>query len=407
MVQVRFNADVNPNDGAWMATVSAVGPIPNVSRFNYRETTNGAITPITDTNSGTGFSGQIGQGSAFTPYVDPNTSTVQAAVDAANATIFQLNASLSPVVSNNSANQSALAAVPTTNSLTSATNSYITVKNQLNESLNLALTDLDTVVTTLPAQAKAINQPSITVVPDFDYSDVIEPDTETPSEPTEEQPQEESPEESPVENEETPSEDEQPVEEEEQPESEEQEQESPLEESSPESTTPEEAVADALEEALEDGELTNEEKEVIAKALIEAADGEALTAEEIAKAGLEYSDLPPSTPVEVRQDENGNQVIITADVAAALMLLENPAELIGAIFSDPGQALQALGSIGADMSPEEREEAEKMVIAAIIASGAALNAVGIATTGSAPTGGGSSGGGAPSGDSKAVRRRKP
>jgi hypothetical protein len=32
----------------------------------------------------------------------------------------------------------------------------------------------------------------------------------------------------------------------------------------------------------------------------------------------------PETPVEVRQDENGNEVIITADVAAALVLLENP-----------------------------------------------------------------------------------
>ena len=90
MVQVRFNADVNPNNGAWMANVSAVGPIPNQARFNYRETTNGAITQITDTNTGSGFAGQLSQGAAFIPYVDPNTSTVQAAVDAANATITQL-----------------------------------------------------------------------------------------------------------------------------------------------------------------------------------------------------------------------------------------------------------------------------------------------------------------------------
>ncbi len=94
MVQIRFNADVNPNNGAWMANVTAVGPIPNGARFNYRETTNGAVTEITDTNTGTGFAGQISQGTSFTPYVDPNTSTVQAAVDAANATITQLNQSL-------------------------------------------------------------------------------------------------------------------------------------------------------------------------------------------------------------------------------------------------------------------------------------------------------------------------
>ena len=150
--------------------------------------------------------------------------------------------------------------------------------------------------------------------------------------------------------------------------------------------------------------------------MIEAANGEAVTAEAIAEAGLEYKDLPPETPVEVRQDENGNEVIITADVAAALVLLENPAELIGAIFDDPGQALQALGSIGADMSPEEREEAEKMVVAAVIAGNAAINAVGIAASAAggpaAPSsggggGGGSSGGGGASGESKGVRRRRP
>ncbi len=62
MVQIRFNADVNPNDGAWMANVTATGPIPNGARFNYRETTNGTIIPIEDTNTGSGFAGQISQG---------------------------------------------------------------------------------------------------------------------------------------------------------------------------------------------------------------------------------------------------------------------------------------------------------------------------------------------------------
>ena len=144
------------------------------------------------------------------------------------------------------------------------------------------------------------------------------------------------------------------------------------------------------------------------------APGETLTKEQIQDAGIEYKDLPAETPVEVRQDENGNEVIITADVAAALVLLENPSELIGAIFSDPGEALQALGNIGADMSTEERKEATEMVVAAVIAGGAALNAVGAAAAGSTggsssgnTGGGGSSGGGGASGDSKGIRRRKP
>lgn len=83
--------------------------------------------------------------------------------------------------------------------------------------------------------------------------------------------------------------------------------------------------------------------------------------------------LPPETPVEL---ENG--VVLTAEVVVALQLLENPAELLGAIFSDPGQALMALGNIGADMSPEVREKSEKVVISAIIAGGIATQAAGIA-----------------------------
>jgi polyhydroxyalkanoate synthesis regulator phasin len=171
----------------------------------------------------------------------------------------------------------------------------------------------------------------------------------------------------------------------------------------------------ALSDALSaDGKLTTAEKELVAEALIESvAPGETLTKEQIQDAGIEYKDLPAETPVEVRQDENGNEVIITADVAAALVLLENPSELIGAIFSNPGEALQALGSIGADMSDEERKEATDMVVATVVAAGAAMNAVGAAAgaAGSSSTGGssggGRSGGGGASGESKGVRRRKP
>jgi hypothetical protein len=120
-----------------------------------------------------------------------------------------------------------------------------------------------------------------------------------------------------------------------------------------------------------DENSTEEEKEIIADALIEAADGQAVTAEAIAEAGLTYADLPPETPVQVREDENGNKVVITAEIAAALVVLENPAELITAIFTDPAKALLALGSIGADMSTEERKESEKTIVAAVIVGGIA------------------------------------
>jgi hypothetical protein len=119
----------------------------------------------------------------------------------------------------------------------------------------------------------------------------------------------------------------------------------------------------------------------------------AVTAADIQAAGLTYADLPPETPVDVRTDESGNAVVITAEVAEALTLLENPAELIGELFTDPAQALLALGSIGADMSEEEREESTKAVVATVVAAGAAISAAATAasTTSSSSTGGSSSG----------------
>ena len=80
-------------------------------------------------------------------------------------------------------------------------------------------------------------------------------------------------------------------------------------------------------------------------------------------------ELPPETPIEL---ENG--VILTAEVVVALQLLENPAELLAELFSDPGQVLTALSNIGADMSPEVREDSEKVVVSAIIAGGIATQA---------------------------------
>lgn len=62
--------------------------------------------------------------------------------------------------------------------------------------------------------------------------------------------------------------------------------------------------------------------------------------------------------------ENG--VIIDENIAIALTLLDNPAELFSALFSDPQQILTALSNIGADMSPEVREEAQDVVVVAVI-----------------------------------------
>ena len=115
-----------------------------------------------------------------------------------------------------------------------------------------------------------------------------------------------------------------------------------------------------------DGKFTQAEKELVAEALIESAQGEAVTVQAIAEAGITLEDLPPTQPVEVRQDENGNEVVITAEVAVALELLTSAGDIVSAIFESPAQLLFAIGNLGADMSPEERKEASETIIAATI-----------------------------------------
>ena len=527
MVQIRFNADVNPTDGAWMANVTAVGPIPNQARFNYRQTTGGAVSNIIDTNPGSGFAGQISQGASFTAYVDPNTSTVQAAVDSANATITQLNQSLSPVVAQNTLNTSAINNINTT-SLTNTVNSAVSTKNTLQTILNTRATTLTTAINNnIPTPAPILAEPTIegttvTIAPELPvgfipntwFYQVITNDptaenpyaggtyntdgapssiqltgltegatytirvanwsgpvsnytetvisipapqssnltgggiSETPAvdPPAEEPPVEEPPaEEPPVEEptaEEPPAE-EPPVEE---PPAEEPpavEEEAPLTVEEIISVVEDlvadgnltaadaEAVLDALmsdgeitsseiniltdqlisdgtlsanESALivdvlsADGEITNAEvnnlsdaltadgtftlaeKDLVAEVLVASAEGEPVTAANIEAAGLEYRDLPPQIPVEVREDLNGNPVVITAEVASALLSLESPAALVGAIAGcfNPDEAIEglteeqkcevflALASIGADMSTQERQKAKEVLVAAVL-----------------------------------------
>jgi hypothetical protein len=499
MVQIRFNADVNPNDGAWMANVTAVGPIPGGARFNYRERTNSAITPITDTNSGTGFAGQISQGTSFTPYVDPNTSTVQAAVDSANATITQLNQSLSPVVAQNSINTSNINSINTT-SLNNAVNSAVSTKTSLQSTLNTKAGQLISAINNnIPTPAPILAEPiiegtTVTIAPELPqgyeantwFYQVVtdDPNAENPYEgqtlntdgapesieltgltegatytirvanwsgpvsnytetvisipasqssnltgggvseppaiepPAEEPPAEEPPAEEPPAEEppaEEPPAEEPPAEEppaEEPPAEEPPAEEPPAEEppltveevveliedliGSGEITAADaESVLDALaadgeisvsevnnlSEALtEDGTFTLAEKELVADALVQSADGEPVTAANIEAAGLEYRDLPPQIPVEVREDANGNPVVITAEVASSLLTLESPAALVRAIAGcfNPDEAIEglteeqkcevllALASIGADMSPQERQTAKEVLVAAVL-----------------------------------------
>jgi hypothetical protein len=558
MVQIRFNADINPNNGAWIADVTANGPIPDQARFNYRETTGGAVTAITDTNVGASFAGQISQGAAFTPYVDPNTGTVQAAVDAANATIAQLNSSLTPVVAQNTTNTSNINAINTT-SLTNTVNSAVSTKTSLQSTLNTKAGQLTSVINNnIPTPAPVLAEPiiagtTVTITPELPTgytantwfyqvvtddptaenpyaggtyntdgapssieltgltegatytvrvanwsgpvsqytetvisipaeeivqapsqpSNIVAPDMPEQNQPDETIPTEEDStetEEIPVE--ETPVEDipaeEVPSEETESPETDTpesdesssndelenifEESQDSFEEIAQDNDTlsveevqdivsdlvsdsgldasevtevleaianggevSEEIVAEVsstlsegglteseaefitemlssdgeittaevvnLSEALnEDGKFTLVEKDLVADVLVTSAEGTPVEASAIEAAGLEYRDLPPAIPVEVREDLNGNPVVITAEVASALLTLESPAALVGAITGcfNPDEAIEglteeqqcevfkALANIGADMSEEERQTAKEVLVAAVL-----------------------------------------
>jgi ABC-type arginine transport system ATPase subunit len=84
---------------------------------------------------------------------------------------------------------------------------------------------------------------------------------------------------------------------------------------------------------------------------------------------VDLESLAPSTPVEL---DNG--VVVTAEVAIAVALLQDPAALLQEIFTDPGAALAAIGNVGADLPPEVRETAEEVIVSAIIAGGVATQA---------------------------------
>jgi hypothetical protein len=134
------------------------------------------------------------------------------------------------------------------------------------------------------------------------------------------------------------------------------------------------------------------------------AEEEAPPVEEVVQVNeVELETLAPETPVQL---DNG--VVLEAGTVVALQLLENPAELISAIFDNPAEVLTAISNIGADMSEEERTASENTIIASVIAGQAAINAVGAASAARTATPTPSSGGAPSVNDNiKLYKRRKP
>ncbi len=108
--------------------------------------------------------------------------------------------------------------------------------------------------------------------------------------------------------------------------------------------------------------LTAEEEAALNELLTEYGPMDAISFEDFEASGLDYENLPPDQPVML---ENG--VVLTAEVADAIEMFEDPSELLLTVLTDPGKALKAFANIGADMTPIERDESQKVIVAAVIA----------------------------------------
>jgi hypothetical protein len=107
--------------------------------------------------------------------------------------------------------------------------------------------------------------------------------------------------------------------------------------------------------------LTAQESAALNELLTEYGPMDAISFEDFEASGLDYENLPPDQPIML---ENG--VILTAAVADAIEMFENPSELVLTVLTDPGKALKAFANIGVDMTPEQRKESQIVVVASII-----------------------------------------
>jgi hypothetical protein len=121
--------------------------------------------------------------------------------------------------------------------------------------------------------------------------------------------------------------------------------------------------------------VTPQQPSTVEELLNNLAEGETVSVEQLVELGIDYSELPPDTLVEL---ENG--VIITAEIADAIEIFEDPSELLMTVFTDPGKAVKALLNVGADLTPEKRKEVIQAAVPAIIVTQiAASTAAALAT----------------------------
>ena len=153
--------------------------------------------------------------------------------------------------------------------------------------------------------------------------------------------------------------------------------------SAPTPATQEPTSEDLLEQVLNNPNSSIQEK--VDAILANLDPGEAITLDMLLEAGISLSDLPPETLVEIRTDENGNPVVITAEQAAQLAVFSDISSLIEAAFNDLGALIRSLQHVGKDMTEEEREESQAVVVSSVIVGNIAYLASNAAAIGSAVT----------------------
>jgi hypothetical protein len=122
-------------------------------------------------------------------------------------------------------------------------------------------------------------------------------------------------------------------------------------------------VTDLLDNLQSDGQLSQEERDFISDVLVAAYEDTAIPADVFEASGLDYENLPPEQPITL---DNG--VVITAEIADAIEIFENPSELLSTVFTNPSKALKAVANVGADMTAATRKEAQTVTVAAVIVS---------------------------------------
>jgi hypothetical protein len=128
--------------------------------------------------------------------------------------------------------------------------------------------------------------------------------------------------------------------------------------------SPEPAPEDLLQQVLNNPNSSVQER--VDAILANLDPGEVITLDALLEAGIGLSDLPPETPVEIRTDENGNPVVITAEQANQLTVFSDISSLIEAAFNDLGALIRSLQHVGKDMTEEEREESQAVVVSSVI-----------------------------------------